>query len=213
MILILASAFALISEPVVCELAPQGRDIQQRGPTGFTVACPADHEDAAAIQSAAEASLAAMDLPLPRPRRQGVNPRPPVGGARQMTMQSENGVWQPAPGQSLVQAAPVLSGRTTARGSVSILCAVGFTPGANGADPQPSAACASNPVADSIVQQQVSAMTQLASLWRFAPVGASYCVDRRFEVSATRLDRATGEQEEAPPSPDPALLPDLCEPR
>ncbi|WP_429911770.1 hypothetical protein [Glycocaulis sp.] len=211
MILILASALALISESVVCDLTPQGHDIPQHGPTGFTVACPADHEDAAAIQSAAEAAIAAMDLPLPRLRRQGGNPPPMLRAARQMRMQMEGGSWQPAPAQALVQAAPVLSGRTTARGSVSMLCAIGFTPGANGADPQPNTACISNPAIDTVVRQQTAAMMQLAPLWRFAPVNASYCDDRRFEIAATQLDRATGEQEEAPPAPDPDLLPNLCE--
>lgn len=211
MILILASTLALMSEPVVCELAPQGRDIQQRGPTGFTVACPADHEDAPAIQSAAEASLAAMDLP--RPRSRGGNPPPMLWAARQMTMQMEAGSWQPSPAQALVQAAPVLSGRATARGSVTMLCVIAFTPGANGADSQPNAACISNPVIDTAVQQQTSAMVQLASLWRFAPVSTPYCLDRHFEISATRLDRATGGQEPTPPAPDPSILPNLCDER
>lgn len=208
MILIVASALALISEPVVCDLTAQGRNIDQRGPTGFTVACPADHPEAAAIQAAAEASIAAMDLPLPRPRG---NPAPMLWAASQLTMQVTDGAWQPAPRQPLVRAAPVLSERTAARGSISILCTIGFTPNANGTDPQPQAACVTNPSTESAVREQTSNMRQLASLWRFAPVAARYCMEEDISVTATRLNRRTGEQEAAPTVPHPALLPNLCE--
>ncbi len=211
MILILASAVALISEPVVCDLTAQGRNIDQRGPNGFTAACPADHPDAAAIQAAAEASIAAMDLPLPRLRRQDGNPAPMVWAADQLTMQVTDGVWQPAPGQSLVQTRPYLPSRAVAQGAVHMHCALAFNPDARGVDEQPEVSCISNLSTQYVTRLQTAAMAYAASLWRFAPVGMSYCLDEQVEVTVVRIHRDTGRHEPTPPAPDPALLPNLCE--
>lgn len=211
MILILASALALISEPVVCDLTAQGRNIDQRGPTGFTVACPAGHPDAAAIQSAAEAAIAAMDLPLPRPRGQGGNPPPTLRIATEMAMQMESGTWRPALAQPMVQAAPVIPRRAIDQGALHMLCALAFTPDANGVDQHPRVACISNVSTDLVESQQRASMTQAASLWRFAPAPVSYCSYQELGMTATRIGRATGRQHPTPSAPDPDLLPNLCE--
>ncbi|WP_371392726.1 hypothetical protein AB6B38_10095 [Glycocaulis abyssi] len=211
MILILASALALISESVVCDLTPQGHDIPQHGPTGFTVACPADHEDAAAIQSAAEAAIAAIILPLPRPGRQDGNPPPRLWAASELTMQLGNGSWRPALAQPMVRAIPWVPRQAIQQGAAHMLCALAFTPDASGVDQQPGVACISDVSTDLVERHQRASMTQAASLWRFAPVPVPYCFNHQLLTSATPTYPATRRRQPPPAIPDPDLLPNLCE--
>jgi len=211
MILALTSALALISEPVACELTPLGEELEARGTAGFTVECPAGHADAAAIQSAAETAIAAMDLPVPEQHRRGRNFPPRFETSDALVVEPAGGAWRAAPGQALVRAVPVFPVRAAERGAVHMLCALAFRPDAAGTDTDPAASCISN-VSNSLVERwQNDAMMRAGAVWRFAPVNVQYCLDEQVMVTAALIDGATGRPEALPPAPDPALLANLCE--
>jgi hypothetical protein len=212
MILILASALALISEPVACALTALGDDIADQGPTGFAVACPAEHEDAAIIRSAAEAAIARMDLPLPHQRitRRG-NQAVHETADTLLMERAADGAWGPSPGQVLVRGVPVFPARAVENRARHMLCALALRPAANGADSAPGVQCISNHNSTFVVRLLTDAMQQTAERYRLAPVDIRYCLDEQVSAEA-RVIIMPGRQPERPvPPPDASALPNLCE--
>lgn len=210
MILALTSALALMSEPVVCDLTPQGPAIEQRGPIGFTVACPVDHPDAATIQASAEASIAAMDLPLSRPQSRRAQAFHETADVLFME-RAADGIWRPSLGQVLVRIGLPMPTRAVEIGARHMMCSLALRPEANGADPSPDVRCISDHDSATVVRLLTDSMRVAAERYRFAPVGIQYCLDEQVSGQASVISMPGGRREPPAPPPDPSVLPNLCE--
>ncbi|WP_429911771.1 hypothetical protein [Glycocaulis sp.] len=211
MILILAIALTA-SQPVTCALTALGDDIRDQGPTGFTVECPADHADAAAIQSAAEAAIARVDLPLPHQRVTNRGNRTYYETADTLLMErGQGGAWRPSLGQVLVRGVPAFPPRAVENGARHMLCALALRPAANGVDPAPDVQCISNHNSTFVIRLLTGAMRETAGRYRFAPVDVRYCLDEQVSAHATVIVMPGRRLEQPAPPPDPSVLPNLCD--
>ncbi|WP_439634695.1 hypothetical protein [Glycocaulis sp.] len=210
MILLLAIALTA-SQPVTCALTALGSDIYDQGPTGFTVECPADHADGAAMQSAAEAAIARIDLPLPHQRITGRGNRAVHETADALLMErAAGGVWRPSLGQVLVRGVPVFPARAVENRARHMMCALALRPAADGADPAPEVQCVSNHNSTFVIRLLTDAMRVSAERYRFAPVDVRYCLDEQVSAHATVIVMPGRRLEQPAPPPDPDVLPDLC---
>ncbi|GGG90278.1 hypothetical protein GCM10007420_01660 [Glycocaulis albus] len=211
MILILAIALTA-SQPVTCTLTALGDDITDQGPAGFTVACPADHEDAAAIQSAAEAAIARVDLPLPHQRITSRGNRAVHETADTLLMErAEGGAWRPSLGQVLVRGVPVFPARAVENRARHMMCALALRPAANGADPAPDVQCISNHNSTFVIRLLTDAMRVSAERYRFAPADTAYCLDEQVSAESRVIVMPGRRLEQPTPPPDPSALPNLCD--
>lgn len=195
---------ALGADRVDCALDHVQDDRRDLYPSRIVASCPADHAEADLIQTAADASMAALVLDPPRATRYDS----PFELADQLTMVRDEETWRAEFGQEIIFRPAAFPARAVERGADLAYCAIGVHPDAQGVPRQIAVSCLVNNDQRGSIGQMKRDMREAARNWRYAPVDARYCYDRQIAITASIY--VGGRLQSRGPELDPEQLPEMC---
>ena len=156
----LAMTMSLLApEPVSCDLAPAAEFNERSGPRALVATCPGEDP---ALQAAADAVLARMDMDLPGLRR-----FMSYDLADMLVMIPGEAGWLAAPGQILISTSALFPMRAAEQGSTHMLCAVAVSPQPDGRVVDAPVECIAE--VERAERFMGPAMERALEAWRLAP--------------------------------------------